>query len=72
MECTFQPEEKIVRFPTDVVGDNAIKNFMRRNRSVPKIVKVGVPSKKVGLEFKEMKKNVDQSQKIFESKKGKE
>ena len=24
-ECTFQPEEKIVRFPTDVVGDPSIQ-----------------------------------------------
>ena len=35
-------------------------------------MKAGIPSKKVGLEFKDVIKTVDQSQKIFEHKKGKE
>lgn len=42
-----------MRFQTDVVGDRDIKKYMNKNKSVPKIVKVGVlvPLSKKGEEL---------------------
>ena len=68
-ECTFQPEEKIVRFATDVVGDPSIKANMSKNKEVEKKVKLMEEHK---LKVVSKVRAYDQSEKIFDRKKGKE
>lgn len=68
-ECTFQPEEKIVRYPTDVVGDPSIKTYMDQNKEVEKKTKLMLEKK---MKVVSRKKVYDHSEKIFDKKKGKE
>jgi len=39
-ECTFQPEDRVVRYPTDVIGDPLVAGHMEKNRAVKKTVKL--------------------------------
>ena len=32
-ECTFQPEQRIVRYRTDIAGDEEKKKFMEENKN---------------------------------------
>ena len=68
-ECKFQPESKIVRYATDIAGDPDIKKIIEENKALEKKMKM-MKAKK--LQVVQAVATVDESNKIFEKKKGKE
>ena len=72
-ECTFQPEQRIVRYPTDTVGDKDKKKFQDKNENVTRRADLMTAHKMTVLKRKVVER--DESEKIFEDfefKKGKE
>ena len=58
-----------MRYPTDVVGDPSIKTYIDQNKEVEKKTKLMLEKK---MKVVNRKKVYDESEKIFEKKKGKE